>query len=292
MAQAHAWESAFSSDSEAPAVRHAAPLAGHPWDRDSSSSSGSDIEEKSDPADKLIDFCVDLYLVRNLTARELCIIMHWCSEAGIQKTKPLAFRPDAPSGHYQRHLEIALPFLEAEKDSLYEFDLPSYDRDTDKLAKHTFSMIPFQETIEKTFAESPSMKLQLAEAVAAKELPPSYFDNPVVLSGEDKPLPVSLFIDAVPYSQTDSVIGFWIVNAITKVGHLIGALRKHMACGCGCRGWDSFYVVFVFILWCFRSLALGIFPTSRHDGKPWQTSDSKRTQLAGKPMSVRACLLF
>ena len=81
-------------------------------------------------------------------------------------------------------------------------------------------------------------RVRLGEAVASRDLPPEYFERPIVKSSESLVLPISLFIDAVPYSQSDSCVGFGVVNKISKARHLVAVLRKHRLCGCGCRGWD------------------------------------------------------
>ncbi len=109
---------------------------------------------------------------------------------------------------------------------------------------------------------------------------------------DDEVLPISLFVDAVPYSHVDSCIGFWVVNEITKCRHLVVALRKHLVCGCGCRGWCTFWAVFRALAWSFAALAAGRHPSVRHDGSPWHDEDVKLRRMSGTKMQVKAAVLY
>ena len=69
-------------------------------------------------------------------------------------------------------------------------------------------------------------------------------------------------------------------------------VRKRIVCQCGCRGWCTYYTVCVFVEWCLRCLADGVFPSTRHDGAPFlPDSDSERAQLAGTRMKKRAACI-
>ena len=206
MAQ-HSWEEnpdELEGDARPSNLRHAweSPT---PCSSDSSDSDSETGNNDSDPAKQLLAFCTDLYLVKSLTARDFCTIMHWCNQCGIHQAAPLAFRPNAPSGHYQRHLNATLPVFTANKDCLYKLDIPSFDKDEDVLQQHEFSMVPGHEVIAEAFAADATMRVKLDEAVSLRELPSTYWDHPVVTSAPvgTSVLPISLFVDGVPYSQTD-----------------------------------------------------------------------------------------
>ena len=52
------------------------------------------------------------------------------------------------------------------------------------------------------------------------------------------------------------------------------------------------YSVCVFVEWCLRCLADGVFPSTRHDGAPFlRDSDSERAKLAGTRMKKRAACI-
>ena len=53
-------------------------------------------------------------------------------------------------------------------------------------------------------------------------------------------------------------------------------VRKRIVCQCGCREWCTYYTVSVFVEWCLRCLAGGVFLSTRHDGLPFlPDSDSE-----------------
>ena len=68
---------------------------------------------------------------------------------------------------------------------------------------------------------------KLREATEADRFPPSFHSHPVVEAHPDEAvLPLSLFIDAVPYSVTDSIIGFWLINMLTARRHFLWAQKE------------------------------------------------------------------
>ena len=89
-------------------------------------------------------------------------------------------------------------------------------------------------------------------------MPDSYHANPIVQAHPDEPvLPLGLFVDATPYSLTDSVLGFWTVCLVTGRRWLSAALRKKVCCKCGCRGWCAYDVVVRFLRWSIAILGPG-----------------------------------
>jgi hypothetical protein len=129
--------------------------------------------------------------------------------------------------------------------------------------------VPHEALNEDVLADQ-SFVAGLQQAITNKSLPQRYYEHPVVLQNPSKlVLPMAIFIDGLPYSLTDSVIGFWLVNLSTGARYFFAALRKRHVCSCGCRGWCTYYVIFRFILWSINAMATGIFPSCRHDGSPW-----------------------
>ena len=72
----------------------------------------------------------------------------------------------------------------------------------------------------------------------------------------------------------------------------IAVLKKSELCACGCRGWCTIYHFFKELHWELCALAEGIHPTNRHDRADWAEAAHKRRDLAGKPMGIKAALLF
>ena len=63
-----------------------------------------------------------------------------------------------------------------------------------------------------------------------------YFDHPQVKDSDGPVIPYSLFVDGVPYSNTDSIIGFWLVTEITGSRSLLVTLRKSCCALAGAAG--------------------------------------------------------
>jgi hypothetical protein len=287
----HSWE----DDAPGPAQ----PQGGqHSWEDpppadgdDAHSESDSDFEQIT-PGEEFVNFHLHLYLIRTLSARDLCIAMHWAGKSGIVEAAPIGFRPDAPTGHYQRHLNAVLPYLKA-TEQLYKFDIPSYDKNSLGRSKHElFALVP-HEQLDESMGADDTFSVKLDEAISSRELPRAYFEHPVVTGSSTPVVPVSLFCDAVPYSIADTVIGFWIINEITNARILVAALRKKLCCSCGCRGWCTYHQLWSFLVWSFQAMAEGKFPSCRHDMTPWhEDDDSVRRGTEGRALKYRCCLLY
>jgi hypothetical protein len=245
----HSWESASVDDGDSPALA-AAELPRHPWEEcedggDSTSARPDASDGEDDGADgnedaaagAFIQHMIMLYLRRTLTAVQFCEAMYYAGLAGISSASRYGHRPGAPSGHYQRHLSKVLPEY-SDAAELYSLQVLGSSTRALGRAKLDFAAMVPHDVIDKDLRSDPASVLKVREAIVENALPPSYEDHHVVLRhGAATPVqPVSLYIDGVPYSLTDSVIGFWFVNEVTGRRYLIAALRKKLVCTCGCRG--------------------------------------------------------
>ena len=291
----HSWEdvSECGSDVASVATRSSQSSLEH----SAIGSVGSDPSEvdQNDAAEDFIDYCTSLLLMRDLNAKQFCIIMHFAGklrDVDAAQCALLGLPPDAPSGHYQRKLNNHVGRASTSR-SLYLVRTPCYQKSC--LARSVREMpvlLPHELLARDTDA---CLRTRLREAREDNELPPCYFDHPVVRrfdAPDDPVLPLCLFMDGVPYSHVDSVIGVWVENYITGRRYLLAALRKRLLCKCGCRGWCSVFPIFQVLSWSFRCLADKLHPTSRHDGSPWAASDTVRLAAAGSPMDMRCCLLY
>ena len=143
--------------------------------------------------------------------------------------------------------------------------------------------------MDATIAELQSMVDEL-------KLPPTYYDHPVYRanSAGPPPIPLGLFIDAVPYSHKDSVIGFWMHNVFTGERYLWLVLRKSQLCRCGCRGWCTCYSMFNFAAWSIQCMGNGRSPSGRHDGSEWHSPgfDEVRAHLGGAALKHKYLMLY
>ena len=133
---------------------------------------------------------------------------------------------------------------------------------------------------------------------AAGELPPCYMQHVVAQERGHRAWPLALYVDGVPTTSKDGMLGFWVYSLLTQKRHLCVALRKSSLCRCGCRGWCTLHGVFAFLHWSFQALAAQQFPPSRHDGRPWLTqksssmADDDRASLAGLPLKCSGALIM
>ena len=96
-----------------PAVGYEVGAAGHSWEEaddvmpegfGDGDSDSDHAEVESTPWDDFLEFVFDLLMMRVLNAKQFCLIMWYAWKAGLMSAKKYAFRPGAPSGHYQRHV--------------------------------------------------------------------------------------------------------------------------------------------------------------------------------------------
>ena len=246
------------------------------------------------PGTELVGFCRELLHLRTLNARQFCVIMYYASEAGVVEAKPFAKTPGCPSGHYNRHIENH--DADYKSGLFYELDVPSHMPKDLSRTTRTSKAMPFSEMLDQEMSENPGLRVTLREHVENRlSLPPAYWENPIVrryCSVETPVLPYSIYLDFVEYSQTDFVLGFWVVNEISKNRQCFLTLRKRCVCVCGCKGWCTFDPIFRWIAKCMESLRDGTMPLQRHDSAEWRPSDKLRQQKAGQPLRFRAAILY
>ena len=146
------------------------------------------------------------------------------------------------------------------------------------------------EAIDAELEKHPEIIVRLQEMVESKELPPTYYDNPIVIANPNElVLPVDFFVDGLPYSLVDTVVGVWLINTITQRRHVLAVVRKRFCCKCGCRGWDTFYPVWLVIRWSLECMKNGVYPVCRHDGSPFRNIEAVRARVAGTALRIKAC---
>ena len=143
-------------------------------------------------------------------------------------------------------------------------------------------------------ANTSSFQRLLAKFKSDENLPACYWNHPVVQGALAGVLvfPIALYLDGVPYSITDSVIGFWLVSLIDSRRYLIGLLRKRNLCKCGCKGWCTFWHFFAMLHWDLKAGAEGRYPDARYDG-PWLAgSDDARKERSSHIFPFKLACLY
>jgi hypothetical protein len=267
----------------------------HPWE-------GNDVDDYdvdgwdplSNPAAaamEMLEVLLDLYMNSQISAMHFCTTCYWACKAGISEAEVYGFAPGKASGAYQAHLDRVLgnDFL---KRFAYSLSLPGSSRGQAERSIIKLPCKPVHEAADDYMQTHPEASIRLAEAIQQGELPRSYTEHCIVKAYPDElVMPWGLYMDAVPYSLTDSCIGCWLINLITGFRAMLCILRKKLVCCCGCRGWCTYYNLMMWLRWGFDNLADNQHATSRHDGRPWDDRDYDRAAAAGQRLKHRGILL-
>ena len=166
--------------------------------------------------------------------------MWHAGRSGNSVAAPYGCNPAAPSGHFNRHLRVIMPELEARRKLLYKLSMPgSSTRATGRVTHDILVFVP-HERVDEDLRMREGFSAEVHDAIEFKALPRRYNEHPVVTGqppGSAPVAPFNLFVDGVAYSLTDTVIGFWLINQITGKRHLFCVVRKKLICTCGCKGW-------------------------------------------------------
>eukprot|EP00969_Alexandrium_andersonii_P029924 1305465-Alexandrium_andersonii.AAC.1 len=128
-----------------------------------------------------------MHLQRKLNAKDTCLLSWWASQAGLQGlVEQLAFRPDAATSSYQRHLDHVL-MLDDEGNELYTLDMVGHHKHDASRTVHKIKVRPPHEAVNAEVAEHPEVLTDLASSVAAGEWAEAYHKHPLVSSGGPPP---------------------------------------------------------------------------------------------------------
>jgi hypothetical protein len=250
---------------------------------------------KQQARQELADLIVDLKTSGNISAKTGCLLSWWAHHAGATGfVESLMFRPDSETtGHYSRHWDHALG-TRTSGENWYELEVPMYRRASASRVAVDMSCLPPHEVFGQEFGAAEDLPAKLKQAIDSKELPLRYHQHPVVMSAPaDVPVyPVALYLDAVQFTRTDTVLGVWMYCLLTNVHHCLMVLRKSEMCRCGCRKWCSLWPVFQLLHWSNVAMSTGLHPSRRHDGTIWNESDAARAVLAGQNLGWRAAVVF
>ena len=157
-------------------------------------------------------------------------------------------------------------------------------------ASHKLALLPIHEALDREVEEQPDLLERAAAKVSEGAWADNYRKHPLVNDGGSAPLPLVIYADGVPYSTTDSVVGFWVYNLVSERRHLVGCVKKRNLCKCGCKGWCGLYVICRFLVWCLDALAKQAFPSRGPFGEGFG-DDHVRRALAGSPLRSRGAVV-
>ena len=251
---------------------------------------GGDDDEPAvaTPGDEFASMLATLYLESKLSAQSVCLLSYYATEAGMRgPANRFAAKPGKSTGDYSRLLSKALDFQAVDK-RMYTIRVPGHTKHDLARAVHEVVALPPHEALDEELRDHPELVERLDTMTAGQEWARNYADHPMVRGAPGpSPFPVAFYLDGVPYSTTDGVIGFWVTNLVSGQRHLSLCIRKRILCRCGCKGWCSIHPILSWLAWSFAAMARGRHPSERHDGKPWSEQDTPRASQAGAPLRRR-----
>ena len=286
------WEmgSDSGSDEDEPA-----PDLGYGSETDSDDEDPDPLTDTDAAAEMFLDTLLGLYVQSFISAQTFCVICFWAGLSGVQNRKVRAYGrpPGADSGNYQKRLDRRLGYSKLKKEC-YELNVVGQRKHDVGRTGFRLPVKQLHEEADRISKKDGTLATRLQEALDDKSLPPTYYNNPIVIGNPDElVMPWGLYLDGVPYNQTDSVVAVWLFNLISGARSCIALVRKRIVCRCGCRGWCTYFPLLSHLRACMRKLAEGVYESVRHDGQDWREgSDAHRRLNAGKRLLFRGVVLF
>jgi len=210
---------------------------------DNGGPAGEDLEfdydaiSQEDAGIQLADFLIQLKRKGVLSAQNATILAFWAAKAGaVGFVNQLGTKPGRQSGKYSKHFDDAVG-VDLSDTLHYDLPMPLFTRHDASRTQTHVQVLPAHEALAD---EAPELRVALRAARVADELPPVYYDHPVVRdAGPDVEVhPLAIYLDGVKFAPHDSVIGIFMYSILTGTRHLLCTLRKSELCKCGCRGYS------------------------------------------------------
>ena len=228
---------------------------------------GLDGPTPQDAEEELLSYLLDSHRKGQLSAKCVCTVGFWAGKAGLATVGTLSVRPDSSTGNFKRHIDMIMAKRSGPAmPGGYTVPIPAFIRSSGERGVHNFQCVPPHEALIDEMQGH-----DIDSEIGAWNKPPNYWSHPVVKTMSERGksvLPIAVFMDGVQYGVNSSMLVISITNLLTNKKHLVCALRKRLLCGakcaCSCKGWCSFFPVWLFLQWSFKALSEAIFPTSRH----------------------------
>ena len=249
----------------------------------------TDISQE-EAGDELFELLIDLKSRGKISAVDACLISFWCKAAGgVGKFSGLARRPGLSTGNYSKHYDSQMGGKPRDAQNWYDLKLASHPRATGHRIMAKVPALPPHEVLAEELLHSDARARELREAA----LPQEYLQHPVVTSSCVPVYPIALYVDAVPFTRTNSCLQFSVYCMTSGRRHRFFVWRKTDFCKCGCKGWCTLYGIWSFVAWSLQALVEGRFPRRRHDGCEFATegADAQRACYAGDEMGFKCILL-
>lgn len=148
---------------------------------------------------------VELKLRDVLNATHVCVLNFWAHKAGaVGGTSQLAMSPGKQTGEYSRHFD-QVTAGDQTADDVYKVNVSRRSRVDPTKWLADLPVRPPHEAMQSELAENPHLRAALANALAAKELPPLYYARPLVQAAPEcsKIHPLCMYMDGVAFDPWD-----------------------------------------------------------------------------------------
>ena len=185
----------------------------------------------------------------DLSGTDLAIQAYWSTEAGAVGLEDLGVKPDHALKHGNQHVRLIMA-QKFDMPELTQVAIPAVSK-RDNMREHMNCPIRLPSNIVKEAykdtadggdgGDDPFMQLRVMREhpVVRRALGEGVLASKIAVS--------SLYWDGVAYTKKDTFVAFYFNLLRTNKIHLICLVRKNDLCGCGCRGWCSFYPILVAI---------------------------------------------
>ena len=128
----------------------------------------------------------------------------------------MGFRPEAPSGHYQRHIDAELGF-DSHDPSRYPIPMPYYDKhDLERKVRPTRVQLAHEE-VNRDLTSKRYTGALLRDLIREQYWAYDYWRHEVVSNSDDPVIPLGLYIDGLAYQKKtlfdrilDSQSTYWL----------------------------------------------------------------------------------
>ena len=163
----------------------------------------------------LTEYLVTTHVHGQLSAKALCTVCWWAAKAGGPRpTASYGHRPDAPRGHFRRHLDSVMGVTSKRLGyGMLKIPVPRYTRWGGARASYELPIQGPREVLAAELEEDTSILRKLSVSVDEDVWPESVLQHEVVRSGGARhTLPCALFVDGVPTAKRDGCVGFFTHN--------------------------------------------------------------------------------
>ena len=139
---------------------------------------GADDVDDNDPKFALdlatqafLDFVLDLTDESKISAKDVCVLCWYAPKAGMSDgVRRIGFRPDAPSEHYQRHLDSVLDFAER-RSQFYKLQVVGTRKQDASRSTFDMCVVPGHEVFNAAVEGDAGLSERLCHAKTTNGLP-------------------------------------------------------------------------------------------------------------------------